>query len=84
MYLLSPHASSPWTGTTKCLQDYLAFLVIYIVLDAIQYKLRHLGNRVLLDTFHTNRQKSAFVSTLFSEVNTLIQLTKAIEGTNNI
>ena len=77
IYLLVPHTHSLKTGTTKFRHNFVCLLVINIVLDSTQYQLRDLEYRVLLDTFHTNRLKLAFVSTPAGMVNTQQQLNKA-------
>ena len=55
-------------GTTKFHQDYEGPLVIATLLDSTHYKVRYLENRVLVDIFHINRLKWAFVSTPASTV----------------
>ena len=70
-YFLVQHASSLPMGTTKIHQDYISPLMLYTVLDSTtNWTLRHLQNRVIIDMFHINRHKLAFVPTLSGVMNT--------------
>ena len=61
VHLVAPHASSLQKGATRFQQDYMDLLGIDTVLDSTQYKMRDLENSVLLDIFHINRLKLAFL-----------------------
>ena len=62
--------------------DYVGAMSNDTVLDSTHYKLRDPPNRVLLEKWHINRLKLAFVSPLIGMVNTQQQLSKAIQSTN--
>ena len=52
-----------------------------MMLDTTHYTLKDLENKVLLEIFHINTLKLAFIST---PVNSQSQLTTVIHGTNSI
>ena len=63
VYLHGPHESSLLIEATNSWQDYIGPIVINTPFDSTRNKFRELENRVLLEMFHINRLKVAFVST---------------------
>ena len=53
---------------------------IYTLLDSIYYRMTHLENKVLPDTFQIDGLRLAFVSMPEGTINKLYQLNKAVHG----
>ena len=68
--LVSTSCTLPKERHKHVLHECVGPLVTVIVLDSMHYKINDLENRELLDTFHINRLKLAFVSTPAGPIST--------------
>ena len=80
VHLLPLHASSLHTVIVTFCEGYMGPLVIDILLDSINYKLKDLENRVLVDIFHINRLQLALVSISTGTATTQLQLNITFNG----
>ena len=78
VYIISPLTSQLRTSSRKVTIKYVGPVVVYKIVDPHNYLLMTLDGEILQRLFEFERMKPAILRTIYSNINTLVQLKEVL------